>query len=260
MTTSTFISWNVNGIRSAERKGFLNFLQTGGYDIVALQETKVSPETVLSPGLRAPDGYITYWDYATEKKGYSGVAVYSRHVPKVGQTTFDAYPILAKEGRMIELDYGDFVFINIYFPNGKSGPARLAYKLEFYDAFLRHLKELTNAGRSVIFCGDVNTAHREIDLAQPKANEKISGFLPEERAWLDEVIKVGFIDTFRLGHSGGEHYSWWDQKSHARERNVGWRIDYFFVSSNLKNKVKDAFILKDVTGSDHAPVGLSIAR
>ncbi len=254
----TLVSWNVNGIRAAEKKGFLPWLKASNYDIVSVQETKVSQEVKLNPELVTPPGYNSYWDYA-EKKGYSGVASYvkSDFLPKKIITDFNDQT-LAKEGRLLELDYGDFSLFNIYFPNGKRDGERLKYKLDFYQHFLAYIAKLKKAGKGVIFCGDVNTAHQEIDLARPKENSKVSGFLAEERAWIDQVVAAGFVDTLRLFHPEPNLYSWWDQFTHARERNVGWRIDYFFVSEDLVPKVKDAFILADVLGSDHAPVGIEI--
>lgn len=255
----TLVSWNVNGIRAAEKKGFVSWLENSGYDSVSVQETKVSPETKLSEVLKNPAGYQSYWDYSTEKKGYSGVATYVKEDFQPIQTiTQFADSILAKEGRLLELDYGDWSFFNIYFPNGKASPLRLEYKLEFYKHFLAYITKLKKQGKEVIFCGDVNTAHKEIDLARPKENAKISGFLPQEREWLDRVVDAGFVDTLRIFHPEPDLYSWWDQFTRARERNVGWRIDYFFVSENLVKKLKDAFILADVLGSDHAPVGITI--
>jgi exodeoxyribonuclease-3 len=155
-------------------------------------------------------------------------------------------------------DYGQFLLFNVYFPNGKASPERLEYKLKFYDLFLEHIDRLKADGRRIVISGDINTAHKEIDLARPKANEKVSGFLPEERAWMDLLVGNGFLDTFRIFHAKGENYSWWDLKTRARERNVGWRIDYFFVSENLRDSVSSAFILKDVTGADHCPVGIKL--
>jgi exodeoxyribonuclease-3 len=253
-------SWNVNGIRSAEKKGFLEWLQQSNCDFVGLQETKVSPETKLSDALREPPGYQAYWDYSTEKKGYSGVVSYVKEdfAPLAATTQFPA-EILTKEGRLVALQYKKFLLLNLYFPNGGSGPERLAYKLKFYDAFLDYIQGQVKAGYSIIFCGDVNTAHTEIDLARPKENANTSGFMPIERAWVDKLTAAGFIDTFRLFHPNKTgQYTWWDQKTAARDRNVGWRIDYFFVSADLKDKVKDAFILPDVFGSDHCPVGIEI--
>ena len=253
----TFISWNVNGVRSIERKGFLEWLAKSSYDIVGLQETKVMDQAILSEALRHPVGYQSYWHGAAEKKGYSGVAVYTKEKPQSVRANF-GQTILSSEGRVLELDYGGILFLNVYFPNGKARPERLKYKLEFYDAFLKYIKDLVHRGRSVIFCGDVNTAHHEIDLARPRENEKISGFLPIERAWLDEVEQTGFVDSFRHFSNQAGQYTWWDQKTHARDRNVGWRIDYFFVSNDLLPRLKRAFILADVFGSDHCPVGVEL--
>ncbi len=254
------LSWNVNGIRAVAKKGFTDWLANSGADLVSLQETKVSPDTLLGEELLRPTGYTTYWDYATEKKGYSGVACFCRDtfLPQRVTTKFTA-PVLSHEGRLLQLDYPEFIFFNVYFPNGGASPERLRYKLKFYEAFLDYLNQLKKSGqKNIIFCGDVNTAHREIDLARPKENINHSGFMPIERAWLDKFVATGFVDTFRLFNQGGGEYSWWDQKTYARERNVGWRIDYFYVSEGLVSKVKDAFILADVMGSDHAPVGITL--
>ena len=167
-----------------------------------------------------------------------------------GATAFDT------EGRVIISEYPEFTLCNVYFPNGKQSTERLKYKLDFYDAFFNFLEPLRLRGDKIIFCGDVNTAHTEIDIARPKENQKISGFLPEERAWLDKIVAHGYIDTFRHFNKEPGQYTWWDMKTGARERNVGWRIDYFFVTENLIDYVKKAFIMKDVTGSDHCPIGL----
>jgi exodeoxyribonuclease-3 len=168
-------------------------------------------------------------------------------------------PRFDREGRVIKADYGEFVLFNIYFPNGKRDDERLKYKMDFYEAFLKEAKKLVKAGRNVVFCGDVNTAHKDVDLARPKENRNVSGFLPQECAWMDELVEAGFVDTFRMFWDGPGHYSWWDMQSHARERNVGWRIDYFFVNHAFAPRVKQALILKDVHGSDHCPVGIDIA-
>lgn len=257
-TTLSLISWNVNGIRAAERKGFLNWLEKHKYDIVCVQETKVSHPEVLSQELLAPNGYTSYWSCATEKKGYSGVAVFTKNIPLKIKTDFGKN-ILSKEGRMIELEFDKFILLNIYFPNGGSGDTRLKYKLEFYKEFLQYIKKLSKAGKKIIFCGDVNTAHHEIDLARPKENIDNSGFMPIEREWLDKFESAGFIDTFRFfSPNKKDIYSWWDMKTRARDRNVGWRIDYFYTSSNLKNNLKHANILTDVQGSDHCPVSLDL--
>jgi exodeoxyribonuclease-3 len=184
--------------------------------------------------------------------------VYSKLGAKKVEKGF-GIPRFDAEGRVLKVDYGDFVFFNIYFPNGKRDEERLRYKMDFYDAYLKEAKRLVKAGRNVVMCGDVNTAHKEVDLARPKENRKISGFLPEECAWMDSMVEAGFVDTFRMFWDGPGHYSWWDMQSHARERNVGWRIDYFFVNHAFAPRVQRAFILKDVHGSDHCPVGIDIA-
>lgn len=255
----TLISWNVNGVRAAGKKGFIEWMSEGTYPIVGLQETKISSPDQLTEGLRHLDGYESYWNSSVEKKGYSGVAVYTQIQPISVKTDFGE-SILSKEGRVIELEFQEFTFLTIYFPNGGSGEVRLKYKLEFYDAFLNYVTGLVKQGKKVVFCGDVNTAHREIDLARPKENVNTSGFMPVEREWMDRFVEAGFLDTFRMFHpEKAECYTWWDMKTRARERNRGWRIDYFFVSENLRDHVTDAFILPDVLGSDHCPVGLTLS-
>ncbi|MFH0941501.1 MAG: exodeoxyribonuclease III [Chloroflexota bacterium] len=247
------LSWNVNGIRAVRARGFLDWLKQTSPDILCLQETRATPEQ-LEPDLRRPEGYYACWNYP-DKKGYAGVATMSREEPrraarKLGNEILDA------EGRIILTEHPQFTLLNVYFPNGKKDSRRLRYKMDFYREFLIYADALKDRGEKLVICGDVNTAHREIDLARPKANEKISGFLPQERAWLDELISHGYTDTFRHFHKEPGQYTWWDLKSGARTRNVGWRIDYFFVSDNLLPALADAFILPGVTGSDHCPVGL----
>ncbi len=250
------LSWNVNGIRAAERKGLLDWFKKEAPDVLCLQETKAMPEQV-SPALREVSGYAVEWHWA-EKKGYSGVATYSR--PRFERATrgcgiarYDC------EGRVLVADYPKFTLFNVYFPNGKRDQERLAYKMDFYEDFLKILQGARESGRrNLVVCGDVNTAHREIDLARPKENRKVSGFLPEECAWIDKLLSAGFVDTFREFESSGGHYTWWDQLTRARERNVGWRIDYFFVSEELRRSLKSAFILPEVLGSDHCPVGIEL--
>lgn len=246
-------SWNVNGIRAAERKGFLDWMHQEKPDVLCLQETKAE-STQLSEGLLHPDGYESYWNSAI-RKGYSGTAIYTRLSPMLAMTSFsDSF--LDGEGRIILLEYESFYLFNVYFPNGGSGPERLAFKMKFYDRFL-DLIESFRKRKPIVICGDVNTAHQEIDLAHPKENQKSSGFLPMEREWLDKLFKKGYIDTFRLLHPDEkDRYSWWDMKTHSRSRNVGWRIDYFVVSEELKKSVVGADILPDVMGSDHCPVKL----
>jgi exodeoxyribonuclease-3 len=255
MEEKRLLSWNVNGIRAIKGKGFLEWLYRESPDILCLQETKAQPDQ-LDADLKEPQGYHVYWAYP-ERKGYSGVAVYSREKPvnvsyDFGGAGFDI------EGRVIIAEYPGFTLFNIYFPNGKQGPERLNYKMTFYDRFLEFADALKKAGKKLVICGDVNTAHKEIDLARPKENSKVSGFLPEERAWIDKFVAHGYVDTFRQFHQESQQYTWWDMKSGARERNVGWRIDYFFISVNLLSSVHDAFILPEVMGSDHCPIGVTL--
>ncbi len=249
------LSWNVNGIRAVERKGFREWFEKEQPDILCIQETKARKEQ-LSSFLQKPEDYFAYFSSA-EKKGYSGVAVYTKQQPITVQEGF-SNSYFDGEGRTLRLEFESFILYNVYFPNGGMGPESLKYKLDFYDSFLKILKEELALGKKIIICGDVNTAHKEIDLARPKANEKNTGFLPEERAWIDRLLASGFIDTFRVFNKEPDNYTYWDMKTRARDRNVGWRIDYFFVSNNLKELLVDAFILKDVLGSDHCPVGIEL--
>ncbi|MCK5567568.1 MAG: exodeoxyribonuclease III [Actinomycetia bacterium] len=249
------VSWNINGIRSMYKKGLVDFIYGQEADIYCFQETKATSKQIPVQ-LREISGYYSYYS-SPIKKGYSGVAVYSRIQPKkagysMGISRFD------DEGRVIILDLEGFVLLNVYFPNGGASQARLDYKMDFYDHFLRFINELRDEGKIVIFCGDVNTAHKEIDLARPKANEKNTGFLPQERAWIDRVIGSGYLDTFRAFNTEGGKYSWWDYKTRARERNVGWRLDYFFAADDLKNNLQGSYMLDDIMGSDHCPVVLEL--
>ncbi len=249
-------SWNVNGIRAAHKKGLLDWVREVRPDILGLQETKAQPEQ-LDEALSSPEGYHAYWSSA-ERKGYSGVGLYSVQEPdsvKLG-LGIEAYD---REGRTIIADYGDFVLINAYFPNGGRDHSRVPFKMAFKAHFLEVCNQLLAQGREVIFCGDVNTAHQEIDLARPKQNQKTTGFLPIERAWIDQVVEQGYLDTFRLLHPEQEQaYSWWAYWGEARQRNVGWRIDYFFSSPGLRERVIAAEIHADVMGSDHCPVSLTL--
>ena len=251
----TLISWNVNGLRAVHRKECLGWINEVNPDVLCIQETKAHKEQ-LPEELQDLSGYHSYFSSA-EKKGYSGVATYTKSEPEETLVGFGKTPV-EPEGRVLMHRFEKFTLFNVYFPNGKRSDERLAYKMDFYKRFLRYIEKRRKAGEQIIFCGDVNTAHKEIDLARPKANQKISGFLPQERAWIDEVVAAGYIDTLRMFHSEPELYSWWDMQSRARDRNVGWRIDYFFVSEGLEKYIKDAFILSDVMGSDHAPVGISL--
>lgn len=255
MKTYRMLSWNVNGIRAAAKKGFLDWFNKESPDVLCLQETKAWEEQ-LDDTLTNVEGYHAYFAEAS-KKGYSGVVTYTKEKPisikkGFGIEKFDS------EGRIVITEFKSFVLFNIYFPNGKKNSERLKYKLDFYEAFQKYAVELVKKGKKVIVCGDVNTAHKEIDLARPKANEKTSGFLPEERAWMDRFFEEGFIDTLRMFNEQPEVYTWWDVFTRARDRNVGWRIDYFFISENLKKNITDAFTMPDVMGSDHCPVGIEI--
>jgi len=249
------LSWNVNGIRAAYKKGILNWFSKEQPDILCIQETKAMKEQ-LPDDLINVNGYNSFFSSA-ERKGYSGTATYTKVNPVkvssgIGIKEFDS------EGRFLVTEFDEFVLFNIYFPNGKAKKERLQYKMDFYEAFLKHLKKLLKQDKRIVICGDVNTAHKEIDLARPKPNEKVSGFLPEEREWIDKLLEAGFIDTLRVFNQKPEQYTWWDMMTRARDRNVGWRIDYFFISDNLKDNLKNAFILPDVMGSDHCPVGIEL--
>ena len=247
------LSWNVNGIRAVRGKGFLEWLQKESPDILCLQETKAMPDQ-LDDDLLEPRGYQVYWNYP-ERKGYGGVATFTREIPVHIDYDFSA-PEFNTEGRVLITEYPEFTIFNVYFPNGKKDDARLKYKLDFYDAFLDFTEQLRHKGKKLIICGDYNTAHNEIDLARPRENTKVSGFLPIERAWMDRLVSLGYIDTFRHFSQEPEHYTWWDLKSGARARNVGWRLDYFFITENLLDSLSSAFIMSDVMGSDHCPVGI----
>jgi exodeoxyribonuclease-3 len=249
------LSWNVNGIRASAKKGFLEWLSEESPDILCVQETKAQPEQ-LTKKILNPTGYTSYW-HSAAKKGYSGVAVYTKEQPDsvqmgMGEKRFD------DEGRLIRLDFNDFTLLNVYFPNGKMNADRLKFKMDFYEAFLQYVEEIRGDVKRLVFLGDVNTAHNEIDLARPKENSKKSGFLPMEREWIDKAIATGYVDTFRSLNGDVIQYSWWDLKSRARERNVGWRIDYVFVTTELLESVRSAFIMTDVMGSDHCPVGIDL--
>jgi exodeoxyribonuclease-3 len=248
------ISWNVNGLRAVHRKGHFDWFLTENPDVFCIQETKAHPDQ-LPEEVRNPEGYFSYFNSSDVKKGYSGVAVYSKVEPlKVEYGMGGKDP----EGRILTLHFKDFILINIYFPNGGGGPVRLAYKLDFYKQFLSYIEKL-HKEKPVVFCGDVNTAHKEIDLARPKENEKNTGFLPEERAWIDAVVKAGYIDVFRhLNPDILGAYTYWDMKTYARDRNVGWRIDYFFVSPEMLPRIAKTEIMNDVFGSDHCPLLLEI--
>jgi exodeoxyribonuclease-3 len=252
------ISWNTNGLRATAKQGFfMPLFKESKPDILCLQETKVEPDQ-LPEEVRNVPGYFSYFSHPEIKKGYSGVAIYSKEKPK---EVFCGMGIkkLDDEGRLIGVKYKNFTLINCYFPNGGQGPERLKYKLEFYEAFLKFILKLRKNGENVIFCGDINTAHKAIDLARPKENEENTGFLPVERAWIDKVIKNNFFDVWReFNPNKKDVYTYWDQKTRARDRNVGWRIDYFFVDKKIIPKIKDTGMISDYYGSDHCPIWLEI--
>ena len=248
------ISWNVNGYRAAAKKGFFDFLKVHKPDVCCIQEAKAMMDQ-LTPDLANPAPYRFSLNSA-ERKGYSGVAAFCLKEPVSISDSFGVKKYDA-EGRVQEIEFKSFRLFNVYFPNGKKDSDRLKYKMGFYRAFLKHLDSLGN--KRIVVCGDVNTAHTEIDLSHPKQNEKTSGFLPEERKWIDDLLDHGYVDSFRHFNTEPENYTWWDLRTRARARNVGWRLDYFFVSRDLVRYLKSAFILKDVMGSDHCPVGIELS-
>ena len=249
------VTFNVNGLRAILKKGFMEWFKDKSPDILCLQEIKSSKDQ-LKGEIVEPEGYHAHWNSA-QKPGYSGVVTLSKEEPLdvrfgMGIERFDT------EGRLIRTKYPDFTLLNVYFPNGKMSDDRLKFKLDYYDTFLQFIEVLRKQGEELIITGDFNTAHKEIDLTNPKENEKYSGFLPIEREWMDNFESCGYIDSFRYFHPEGEQYTWWTYRFKARERNIGWRIDYFFVTEGLIDKVEDSIILKDVYGSDHAPILLRL--
>jgi exodeoxyribonuclease III len=253
----SIISWNVNGLRAIHRKGNFQTILNENPDILCLQETKSNPDQ-LTDELKSPPGYHSYFHFPTEKKGYSGVAIYSKAEPSHIARDIGIEP-MDQEGRLILAEYPDFTVINVYFPNGGGAPERLRYKLDFYDYFLEFIENLKVTQPNIIFCGDVNVAHTPIDLARPKENETHVGFLPIERAWMDKLIEHGWIDVFRHFYPDKlDAYTYWDMKSFARERNVGWRIDYFFTTPEMLERIKSIEILDQIYGSDHCPIKLTL--
>ena len=251
------ITWNVNGLRAVDRKGQFEHILSTKPDILCLQETKSLPEQ-LPDQVKNPDGYHSYFHFPTIKKGYSGVAIYSKDKP-LKVTNDLGLPDMDQEGRLIMAQYKDFILINCYFPNGGGAPERLEYKLAFYEHFLKFVEKLRKTQPNIIFCGDVNVAHTAIDLARPKENATHVGFLPIERAWMDKVVAHGWTDVFRHFYpEKKDAYTYWDMKTFARERNVGWRIDYFFSTPEMLNRIKSIEILETVLGSDHCPVQITL--
>ena len=249
------LSWNVNGIRAAQKKGFLDWFDTQEADVVCVQETKARKEQ-LDEELVNPKKYHSYW-FSAEKAGYSSVAIYSKKEPLdiqygMGVKKFDA------EGRTLIAKYKDFTLINAYFPNSQREGVRLPYKLEFCKAMLKLCKKLKKGGENIVLCGDYNIAHKAIDLKNPKTNEKNAGYLPEERAWMDTFTKSGFVDTFREFEKGPGHYTWWSYRPGVRARNIGWRIDYFGVNQEYFDRVKKMRHQPEILGSDHCPIELTL--
>jgi exodeoxyribonuclease III len=257
MASTTLISWNVNGARAIYRAGFMEWLARSAPDILCLQETRAELDQ-LPPDMQAPPGYHVFWHSSQRKKGYSGTALLTRSEPcevqyGLGRDEFD------DEGRTIIAHYANFTLINCYFPNGSRDHSRVPYKLAFYEAFLNLCERFRSNGKFVLFCGDLNTAHKPIDLARPRDNVNTSGFLPEERDWLDLLVDRGYVDTFRHVYPDlAGQYSWWSQVMRGRDRNIGWRIDYFWMTAEMLPLLEDAFILPDVMGSDHCPVGIRL--
>ncbi len=246
------LSWNVNGIRSILKKNFLESVKKYDPDILCIQETRTPRDCIDIP----LPGYHQYWNHA-KKPGYSGTAVFTKIKPVevqkgIGIARHDG------EGRVMNLELKDFFLVNVYVPNSQRGLERLPYRSKEWDVdFLEYLKSLEKK-KPVVFCGDLNVAHQEIDLANPQANVKNHGFTPEERAGFDNFVKAGFIDTFREFHKEAGHYTWWSQMGNCRQRNIGWRIDYFCISPGLRPRLKNSFILNNVMGSDHCPVGIEL--
>lgn len=246
------VSWNVNGLRAVHARGDLSWAFNGDVDVLLLQETKIQPDAVTDE-MRAPPGWRSFWTFG-KKKGYSGTAVFARDAVKVEPFALE----LDDEGRVVGLDLGAFVLFDVYCPNGASGPERLAFKQAWHAAFFDRLVELKKT-RSIVVGGDFNIGHKEIDVAQPDKWGRYSGFLPEERAWMDRFLAAGFIDTFRAEKGDApRQYTFWETRVDARKTNLGWRIDYFMISDDLEEKLVDAWISPQIMGSDHCPVGVEL--
>ena len=251
------LSWNVNGIRAVVRKGHDQWINSQPADIICMQEVKATSEqgeTALFPSAYKSIS----WNDTQSRTGYSGVATLSSVAPIKTESGFGVEEF-DREGRILIHEFEKFFLYNIYFPNSQRGHDRLDYKLRFYDTFLAHAQENRKTGKAILVCGDLNTAHTEIDLKNPKANKNTAGFLPVERAWMDKFVASGFVDTFRIFNNEGGNYSWWTYRLNARARNIGWRLDYFFINEEHQSLIKEAFILKEVMGSDHCPVGIEFS-
>jgi exodeoxyribonuclease III len=255
VATYRIVSWNVNGIRAVLKKNFFEWLNKEKPDILCVQEIKCQIGQ-LPPELQYPPNYQAFFNPA-ERPGYSGVATFSKDKPVAVKSGIDVRRFDC-EGRVIQTEYPEFTLLNIYFPNGKMNDDRLRYKMDFYDEVLKYFTALEKKGKRLVVCGDYNTAHKAIDLKNPVQNEHTSGFLPIERAWMDKLVEAGFIDTFRVFDQRPDQYSWWDMRTGARLRNVGWRIDYHFISQALRPHLKEAWISPEVLGSDHCPVGIEL--
>ncbi len=250
-----FHSWNVNGFRAVAGKGFWDWFRKAGSHVVCLQEIKASFDQLQDKDKQI-DGYKVFWNPARSKKGYSGVASLYRVDPLDISTSLPEERFQG-EGRVILMEFERFYLFNIYFPNGQMSQDRLNFKLDFYDSFLNYAQNLRK-DKPIVVCGDFNTAHKEIDLKNPRSNSDRSGFLPVERQWLDKFIDHGYIDTFRMFNQEPDQYTWWTYRFGARARNAGWRIDYFFVSEELRSNVLRSWIEPQVMGSDHCPIGLEL--
>lgn len=246
-----FISWNVNGIRACLDKGFEDIFNQLDADFFSIQETKLQPEQVTF----FPEGYHKYWNSA-QKKGYSGTAIFAKKEPISVQYGI-GIPEHDTEGRAITLEYDKFYLLNVYTPNAQRELARLDYRMQWEDALREYINKL-NSNKPVIYCGDLNVAHNEIDLKNPKTNRRSAGFSDEEREKFTQLLDTGFVDSFRYLYPEKIEYSWWSYMRQAREKNIGWRIDYFVVSEKIKENIKDSYILSDIMGSDHCPVALEI--
>ncbi len=250
------VSWNVNGLRAALKKGAMEYFTADQADVICLQETKAHPGDVQH--VAWPPGYTVFWNSA-EKKGYSGTAIITR-VPPLGVTNGLGEPEHDREGRVMTAEFAGFILVNVYQPNSQRGLTRLDYRVREWDgAFLAYLRKLGKKGKPIVFCGDLNVAHTELDLANPKTNRRNAGFTDEERANFSAVLAAGFVDTFREFERGPGHYSWWSQMMNCRARNIGWRVDYFVASAALRPALRSAWISPGVMGSDHCPVGLELA-
>lgn len=250
------LSWNVNGIRAISKKGFYSWLEEQNFDAICLQETKAHPDQLDDSFINFAD-YSSYWASA-EKKGYSGVAIYTKQAPE--EVTFMGEEAFDNEGRVLVAHYRDFSLINAYFPNSQEKGKRLDYKLAFCDTMLKLCRDFRKEKRNLVLCGDLNIAHKPMDLKHPDRNEENPGYLPEERAWMDVFVeREGFVDTFRHLNADKEQYTWWSYRTRARERNIGWRIDYHLINPEFEKALSECTILDQVMGSDHCPVLLELA-